>query len=73
MYSRLVIFQSFSFFFLLLEIYKESFLSKSIVRISCLKERYELIIEEILHPTFSFLSASITGSKLHEVCTVSVR
>jgi len=37
------------------------------------EERCELIIEEILHPTFSFLSASTTGSKLHKVYTVSIR
>jgi len=37
------------------------------------EERCELIIEEILHPTFSFLSTSTTGSKLHKVYTVSVR
>jgi len=37
------------------------------------EERCELIMEEILHPTFSFLSASATGSKLHKVYTVFER
>jgi len=37
------------------------------------EKRCELIIEKFLHPTFSFLSASITGSKLRKVYTVSVQ
>jgi len=67
MYLRLVIFQSFSFFFLLLEDYKESLIGEYCENIM-FEERCELIIEEIL-----FLSASTTGSKLHKVYTVSVR
>jgi len=72
MYSRLVIFQSLSFFFLLLEDYKESLIGEYCENIM-FEERCELIIEEILHPTFSFLSASATRSKLHKVYTVFVR
>jgi len=62
----------FFFPFLLLEDYKESLIGEYCENIM-FEERCELIIEEILHPTFSFLSASATGSKLHKVYTVFVR
>jgi len=59
----------FFFLFLLLEDYKESLIGEYCENIM-FEERCELIIKEILHPTFSSLSASATGSKLHKVYSI---